>query len=109
MRLGGFEPGGQVTLDPFNRDSLIGDVPVESKTTTHFHDRTPFALCIRIRKHFNGTRMSLVPSGTRGILRLQDPYGRQIPHYRVIVTKGTKPKTYTYWFQEFRWVPKKEG
>lgn len=98
-----------MTLDPYSRGTVIGDVPVESVVTTHFHDTTPLALCVRIRGHFKGTRMSLVPSGSQGILRLQDPYGRQIPHYRVIVTKGAKPKTYTYWFQEFRWVPKREG
>ena len=100
MRLGGYQPCvREVALQ-------IGGSAVFEKVVTHCHARTPFALTIKIREHFKGTKMVLVPSGTRGLLRLQDPYGRQIPHYRVLVTKGKTPKTYTYWFQEFRWIPK---
>ena len=89
-------------LDPFNRDSRVGDVPTVSKVTTHCHARTPFALTIKIREHFKGTKMVLVPSGTRGLLRLQDPYGRQVPNYRVIRTN----KPLAYWFQQIQWVRK---
>jgi len=49
----------------------------------HFSDPSPLVLTAMIRTHFKGTNVALVPSGTRGTLRIVDPYGRQMPWYRV--------------------------
>ena len=45
--------------------------------------------------------MLLVPLG-KGEMRVQDPYGRQIPDYKVIRTD----KPTRYWFQQITWDKK---
>lgn len=72
-----------------------------ARLVTHCHARTPQILAVKIREHFKGTRMLLVPVG-KGEMRVQDPYGRQIPDYRVIRTN----KPTRYWFQQITWEKK---
>ena len=85
-------------IDPLGRFEAYG---VTARTITHFHARTPQILTAKVREHFKGTRMLLVPVGD-GKMRVQDPYGRQIPNFLVLRTN----KPLCYWFQEIRWTKK---
>lgn len=74
---------------------------VEAKTIIHFHARSPQILTTKVRGFFKGTRMILVPVGA-GKMRVQDPYGRQIPNFMVLRTD----RPLRYWFQEIQWTKK---
>ena len=91
-----------MTLDPYSRQAQTGDLAAVSSVVTLSHAKTPLGLMPKIHAHFKGTKMVLVPSGTKGLLRLQDPYGKQVPNYRVIRTN----KPLAYWFQQIQWVRK---
>lgn len=85
-----------MNLDPLGCFEAYGYTP---HLVTHFHARTPQILTAKVRAYFKGTKMLLIPVG-RGEMRVQDPYGRQIPYYKVIRTN----KPIRYWFQQITWT-----
>ena len=82
-----------MTLDPNGTQA--------SKRTVHFSHGNPIRLCSMIQAHFDGTRMTIVPSGTQGTFRIVDPRGRQVPFFHVIKRKHPT-EGLLYFFVEIR-------